>query len=167
MGMAVNEVYWTPPGSVVSLLYFVISGTAIAATQGSNIVKWRSPICLSGLHSSFPAALRFYLGIISSTNRSEEPRSVIERTAWKTPNRPRYSSMMYPEGNACRQSVLDATWERCELAVFCYIRYGYSCNTGRQPRQMEESELPIRPAFKVSPSQLLALNIISCTHRSQ
>ena len=54
------------------------------------------------------------------------------------------------EGNGCRQSVLDSTWGRCELVVFCYTRDGYSCNTGQQPRQMQESELPIGPELEVS-----------------
>ena len=58
---------------------------------------------------------------------------------------------MCPEGNSWRRSVLDSTLEEYELAVFCDTSDGYSCNTGQQPRQMEESNLPIRSAFKVSP----------------
>ena len=56
--------------------------------------------------------------------------------------------MMCPEGNGWGRSVLDSTWWRYELAVLLDTRYGYSCNTGQQYRQMEESNLPIRPAFK-------------------
>ena len=56
--------------------------------------------------------------------------------------------MMCPEGNGWGRSVLDSTWGRYELAVLLDTRYGYSCNTGQQYRQMEESNLPIRPAFK-------------------
>ena len=34
--MAGDEVYWTPPGSDIRFLYFVIPGRAITATPGSS-----------------------------------------------------------------------------------------------------------------------------------